>query len=211
MPSGSTSTWNFAGGADLPGTSKSISTSTAVPRIPMVATGVSTFMSPCLAVAPATKEIVPATRLSSDDCSTRWGRRSSRSAPSSRSREAEHAAVDKGDAEHGMGTGLDHVALVDVVALVQNDRDAVADRGRIAHQLSDVADHGGACWRCRGLRELGVTGQRIDEVAGEVGAVGRGQRRPLSPLKYSGSTSSRSLLVRIRSTPERLKSPLNSR
>ena len=34
--------------------------------MPMVATGVSTFMSPFLAVAPATNEIVPATRLSSD-------------------------------------------------------------------------------------------------------------------------------------------------
>ena len=67
MPSGSTSTWNFAGGAPpCDGTSKSISTSTAVPRMPMVATGVSTFMSPFLAVAPATNEIVPCTRLSSD-------------------------------------------------------------------------------------------------------------------------------------------------
>ncbi len=33
----------------------------------MVATGVSIFMSPCLAVSPATKEMVPATRLSSDE------------------------------------------------------------------------------------------------------------------------------------------------
>ena len=50
-----------------PGTLKSISTSTAVPRMPMVATGVSTFMSPCLAVSPATKEMVPATRLISEE------------------------------------------------------------------------------------------------------------------------------------------------
>ena len=69
MPSGSTSIWNFAGGASAlrQGTSKSISTSTAVPRMPMVATGVSTFMSPFLAVAPATNEMVPCTRLSSDE------------------------------------------------------------------------------------------------------------------------------------------------
>ena len=33
----------------------------------MVATGVSTFMSPCLAVSPATKEMVPCTRLSSEE------------------------------------------------------------------------------------------------------------------------------------------------
>ena len=67
MPSGSTSTWNVAGGAPpFAGTVKSISTSTAVPRMPMVATGVSTFMSPCLAVAPATNEMVPCTRLISD-------------------------------------------------------------------------------------------------------------------------------------------------
>jgi hypothetical protein len=33
----------------------------------MVATGVSTFMSPCFAVSPATNEMVPATRLISDE------------------------------------------------------------------------------------------------------------------------------------------------
>ena len=33
----------------------------------MVATGVSIFMSPCLAVSPATNEMVPATRLISDE------------------------------------------------------------------------------------------------------------------------------------------------
>ena len=36
---------------------------TAVPRMPMVATGVSTFMSPVLATWPATKLKVPCTRL----------------------------------------------------------------------------------------------------------------------------------------------------
>ena len=34
-----------------------------------------------------------------------------------------------------------------------------------------------------GLRKLGVPGQRVDDVAGEVGAIGRGQRRPLLALE----------------------------
>ena len=33
----------------------------------MVATGVSIFMSPCFAVSPATNEMVPATRLMSEE------------------------------------------------------------------------------------------------------------------------------------------------
>ena len=40
-----------------------------------------------------------------------------------------------------LDAGLDDVALVDVVALVQDDRDAVADRGRGAGELGDLADH----------------------------------------------------------------------
>ena len=34
-----------------------------------------------------------------------------------------------------------------------------------------------------GLRELGVPGQRVDDVAGEMGAIGRRQRRPLLALE----------------------------
>ena len=81
------------------------------------------------------------------------------------------------------GSGLDHVALVDVVALVQDDRDAVADRGRVARQLGDMADHLGDAGAAVGLRELDVAGQRIDDVAGEMGAIGRGQRRALLALE----------------------------
>ena len=78
---------------------------------------------------------------------------------------------------------LDHVAFVDVVALVQDDRDAVADRSRIARQLGDVADHLGHGGTPASLRILGISGQRIDDVAGEVGAIGRRQRRPLLALE----------------------------
>ena len=70
MPFGSTSTWKLACGCGSPppaGTTKLIWVSTAVPRMPIVATGVSIFMSPCLAVSPATKVMVPATRLSSEE------------------------------------------------------------------------------------------------------------------------------------------------
>ena len=186
MPSGSTSTWNFAGGAPpCDGTSKSISTSTAVPRMPMVATGVSTFMSPFLAVAPATNEIVPCHQAEQrfvvrpvgvvdHFVQHHLGVR----------REAEHGAVDEGDAERRIGAGLDDVAFVDGVALVQDDRNAVADRGRVARQLGDMADDGGRdAGAAVGLRELGVPGQRVDEVAGEVGAIGRGQRGALLALE----------------------------
>jgi len=72
-PSGSASTWNLTGAAPLTETEKSISTRTAVPRIPMVATGVATFMSPCLAVSPATKVMVPCTRLSRDEFDDPFG------------------------------------------------------------------------------------------------------------------------------------------
>ena len=58
MPFGSTITENFVWPLLA-----LISTSTAVPRMPMVATGVSTFMSPVFATCPATKLIEPCTRL----------------------------------------------------------------------------------------------------------------------------------------------------
>ncbi len=74
MPFGSCRTWNLTGIDDcvpvlgsVTGISNPISTSTAVPRMPIVATGVVTFMSPCFAVSPATNEMVPATRLSSEE------------------------------------------------------------------------------------------------------------------------------------------------
>ena len=88
-------------------------------------------------------------------------------------RQAEHGAVDEGNAESRIGSGLDDVAFVDVVALVQDHRNAVADRGCAARELGDMADHR---WRnagaAVGLRELGVSGQCVDEVAGEMGAIG---------------------------------------
>ena len=93
--------------------------------------------------------------------------------------QAEHSAIDEGDAKRRIGAGRDDVALLDIVAIVQDDRDAVADRGRAAGQLGDVADdlrRGGA--GC-GLRVLDMARQRVDDVAGEVGAVGRGDRRAL--------------------------------
>ena len=93
--------------------------------------------------------------------------------------EAEHAAVDKGDAERGGGSGLDDVALIDVVAEVENDRNAIADDGGISRQLGDVADHLGRGGAAIGLRELGMTGERVDDVAGEMGAIGRRQRGAL--------------------------------
>jgi len=42
-----------------------------------------------------------------------------------------------------------------------------------------VADHLGDACAAIGLRELGVTGKRVDEITGQVGAVGRRQRGAL--------------------------------
>ena len=69
--------------------------------------------------------------------------------------------------------GLDDVALFDVVAVVQDDRDAIADRGRGADELADMTDHLGDARAAIGLRELLVTRQRVDDVPGEMGAVRR--------------------------------------
>ncbi|XIA66134.1 hypothetical protein ACFIOY_08680 [Bradyrhizobium sp. TZ2] len=81
---------------------------------------------------------------------------------------------------------LHHVAFVDGFALVQDNRDAVADRGRVANQFGDVTDHLGRDARAAvglHLRILGVAGQRVDDISGEVGAIGRSQRRPLLALE----------------------------
>ena len=98
-------------------------------------------------------------------------------------REAEHGAVDEGDAERRIGTGLDDVAFFDVVAIVQDDRNAVADSGRAARQLGDVADHLAGARAAVRLCVFGVAGQRADDIAGEVRAIGRRQRRALLALE----------------------------
>ncbi|MGL3212640.1 hypothetical protein [Bradyrhizobium sp. BR 1433] len=150
----------------------------------MVATGVSTFMSPCLAVAPATKEIVPETRTHQRRIARpvrvvdhfvqhHLGVRS----------ETEHGAVDESDAERRVAAGLHHVTLVDVIALVQDDRDAVADGRGVPGQLGDMADDLGRLRRAAGLGILGVAGECVDEIAGEMRAVRRRQRRALLALE----------------------------
>ena len=98
-------------------------------------------------------------------------------------RQAEHGAVDEGDAERRVRAGLHDIALFDVVAVVQDDRDAVADRGRAALKLADVADHLMVVCRAAGLAILHLAGQRVDEVAGQVGAVGGSERGVLLALE----------------------------
>ena len=46
-----------------------------------------------------------------------------------------------------------------------------------------MADHGGRAGAAVGLRKLDMAGERADDVAGQMGAVGRGQRRPLLALE----------------------------
>ena len=79
--------------------------------------------------------------------------------------------------------GLDHVAFFDVVAVVQDDRNAVADRGRGADELGDMTDHLAGAGAAIGLRILDMAGQRVDDVAGEMGAIGRRQRDALFALE----------------------------
>ncbi|MFK4528421.1 hypothetical protein ABIF90_006402 [Bradyrhizobium japonicum] len=97
--------------------------------------------------------------------------------------QAEHGAVDEGDAERRIRAGRDHIALLDVIAVVQRDRDAVANRGRAAGEFCDVADdlRGGDAGR--GLRNLHMARERVDDVAGEMGAIGRGDRCALVALE----------------------------
>jgi len=98
-------------------------------------------------------------------------------------RQAEHRAVDEGDAERRVRAGLHDVALLDIVAIVQNDRDAVADRGRAALQLGDMADDLPDHRTGAGLADLDMPGERVDDVAGQMRAVGRGQRGALLALE----------------------------
>ena len=53
--------------------SSEISTCGVVPRMPIVATGVSTFMSPLFAILPATKVNVPFVRLSNVEFALLFG------------------------------------------------------------------------------------------------------------------------------------------
>ncbi len=77
----------------------------------------------------------------------------------------------------------DHVAFFDVVALVQDDRHAVADRGRGTGELGDVTDNMADAGAAIRLRILDMARQRIDDIAGEMGTIGRRQRRALLALE----------------------------
>ena len=93
-------------------------------------------------------------------------------------REAEDGAVDEGDAERGIRSGLDDVALVDVVAHVQGDRNAVTDGGRAAGDLGDVTDDQFRRGTAAGLGVFDLTGERRHGLAGKAGAIRRGQCSP---------------------------------
>jgi hypothetical protein len=98
-------------------------------------------------------------------------------------RQAEDGAVDEGDAERRIRSGGDHVAFFDVVTIVKNDRNTVADRGRGAGELGHMADDLARARIAAGLRILNLTGKRIDEIPGEMGAIGRCQRRMFLALE----------------------------
>ena len=82
------------------------------------------------------------------------------------------------------GAGLDHVALLDVVAHVQDDGDAVADDARAALQLGNVGDHLARGRIVGGLGDIDLADQRLDDVGGgQTRAVGGSQRRAVSALE----------------------------
>ena len=66
---------------------------------------------------------------------------------------------------------------------MQNDRDAVADRGRGFGELGDVADDLARGRGAARLAVLNMTGERVDEIAGQVSAIGGCQRRALLALE----------------------------
>ena len=214
MPSGSTSTWKFAGGAPpSPAPRNRSRPDRGAADAHGGDRGVDLHVAVLGGLRRRRSEIVPCTRLISDELFDPSGRRSIRSAPSWRSTPRPNTVPSmKVMPSVESDAGLDHVAFVDVVAIVQNDRNAVADRGRVADQLGDMADHLGDARRCRRPAQTGCAGQRVDDVAGEMGAIGRSQRCPLLALEVvlqdqfavvGGQES--------RSTPDRLKSPVKSR
>src|SRR4029077_2813634 len=99
----------------------------------------------------------------------------------------ERGAVGEADADRGVGPGLHDVALVDRVADVKRDGNAVADDGDTADDLFDLADGVGGCGRLRlcvlpGRRR---SGEEIDDVGSKTGAVRRYQRRVFFARKIS--------------------------
>ena len=86
-----------------------------------------------------------------------------------------------------LAPGLHDVALVDRVADVKRDGNAVADDGDAADDLFDLADGVGGCGRLR-LRVLPGrrrSGEEIDDVGSKTGAVRRYQRRVFFARKIS--------------------------
>src|SRR5262249_43762448 len=98
-------------------------------------------------------------------------------------RQAEHRAVDEGYADRRVRAGLDDVAFLDIVSVVQDDRDAVADRSRGTLQLGEMSDDLPRRRTGSGLADLDIAGQRLDDVAGEMRTIGRSQRGALLALE----------------------------
>ena len=142
--------------------------------MPMVATGVATFMSPVLATWPETKLMVPLTRVRSEllPAAARVVDHLVQDHPAI-GRQAEGGAVEEADAARRVGAGLDEVLLEDPVADLKDDLGAVAGRRRHAGDELDPADRRAPAlhFRLRVLREVGA-GQDVDDVGREQGAVG---------------------------------------
>ena len=101
--------------------------------------------------------------------------------------EVESGAVGKADAGRRVGAGLDHVALVDEVADIERHGDPVAHDMHIADDFFHFADRIGGSRRVRLCVLAGSrrTGEEIDDIGSEAGAVRCDQNRVLLAGKIS--------------------------
>ena len=116
----------------------------------------------------------------------------------------------KDKTERGSAAGLHDVVLVDVIAVVDDDGDAIAHDAGAAGHRDDMADQLGGG---RGPR-LGIcrmSGQRFDDFGIERRALRRDQHRALLAAEVIGDDHAMSRSETIRSVPDLSKSPENSR
>ena len=95
----------------------------------------------------------------------------------------EGRSVDQHKTERRTAAGLHHIVLVDRIAVIEIDGDAVADDAGAAGHLDDMTDHLGCGGGSRGLGVLNVSGQCFDDFGIERRTLGRDQRWTLIAME----------------------------
>ena len=98
-------------------------------------------------------------------------------------RKFEHGTIGESDAQLRTRSRLDDVAGMNIAAHVQDDRHSVADNGRASGEFRYMADDLGGIRRSSSLGVLTMPCQRVDKIAGEMGAIGRRQRGAILALE----------------------------